>query len=335
MSQKNSSITDLLQARPLTAVSSRVKNCRLWTALITPFNQDNSIDFKSLQTIAVKQAQAGNGLLLLGSTGESLALTSDEQLSVVNFVCQLTLDVPLMVAVGGYNLTEQVNWIDQCNELAIDAYLLATPLYAKPGAVGQTQWFTALLDQAKFPCMLYNVPSRSGIEIPISTIQSVQNHPNCWAMKEASGDLNKFLSYSEHCQFIDLYTGEDAMLPYLVAGGAKGLVSVCANVWPEATHCYVDKCFTQSGLQNQALFPLWKNAVEALFSVANPIPLKVLMHQKNTISNAILRAPLTHLELPENNKLLHIDHEINMWLSENGSSKTETSNQSNIAAESK
>jgi 4-hydroxy-tetrahydrodipicolinate synthase len=317
MNQNNSSMTDLLQAEQLTAETSRVKSCRLWTALITPFNQDNSIDFTSLQRIAVEQTQAGNGLLLLGSTGEGLALTADEQLSIVKFVCELSLDTPLMVAVGGYNLAEQVNWLNKCNELAIDAYLLATPLYAKPGTVGQTQWFTTLLDNAKFPCMLYNVPSRSGIGIPVSTVQSVQNHPNCWAIKEASGDLNTFLSYSEHCQDIDLYSGEDAMLPYLVAGGAKGLVSVCANVWPEATHCYVEQCLTQSGLQNQALFPLWKNAVEALFSVANPIPVKVLMHMNNTIATAILRAPLTPLELPENNDLLHFDQKISLWLSEN------------------
>ena len=324
MSQNNSSISDFLQAKQPTAQASRVKDCHLWTALITPFNQDNSIDFNTLREIATEQAKAGNGLLLLGSTGEGLALTVNEQLSIVKFVCQLILDTPIMVAVGGYNLAEQISWLDICNELPIDAYLLATPLYAKPGAIGQTQWFTTLLDKAKFPCMLYNVPSRSGIEIPISTIQSIQNHPNCWAMKEASGDLNKFLNYSEHCQHIDLYSGEDAMLPYLVSGGAKGLVSVCANVWPEATHCYVEQCLTQSGLKNQSLFPLWKNAVDALFSVANPIPVKVLMHQKNTIiATAVLRAPLTHLELPEENELLQFDQRISLWLSEVNSEKAE------------
>ncbi len=330
MSKNNSSIIDLQQIEQQTTDTLRVKNFHLWTALITPFNQDNSIDFESLQVIAIEQAKAGNALLLLGSTGEGLALTTNEQLSVVKFVCQLTLNVPIMVAVGGYNLAEQVAWLAQCNELAIDAYLLATPLYAKPGGIGQTQWFTTLLDEAKFPCMLYNVPSRSGTEIPVSTVQSVQNHPNCWAMKEASGDLNKFLHYSEHCPHIDLYSGEDAMLPYLVAGGAKGLVSVCANAWPEATHCYVEQCLTKHGLDNQALFPLWKNAVEALFSVANPIPVKVLMHKNNTISTAILRAPLTHLELAEDNELLNFNEKINFWLSEVNSSNTETNNKLEI-----
>ena len=285
----------------------------LWTALITPFLESNQIDFTSLKKIAIAQANAGNGLLLLGSTGEGLALTNDEQLSIVEFVCDLQLNTPLMVAVGGYNLPDQINWINRCNELNIDSFLLGTPLYAKPGAVGQTQWFKALLDAAKFPCMLYNVPSRSGIEIPISTVQSLQSHPNCWAMKEASGDLNKFLNYRKYCPNIELYSGEDAMLPYLVPAGAKGLVSVCANAWPQATKTYVKSCLAG---QTQELFPLWNDAVEALFCVANPIPVKALMQQQQNIQTSILRAPLTHLELTDNTELLAFDEKINQWLAQ-------------------
>lgn len=283
----------------------------LWTALITPFLENNQIDFTSLKKIATAQAQAGNGLLLLGSTGEGLALTSAEQLSIVEFVCDLQLNTPLMVAVGGYNLPEQINWVHRCNELSIDCFLLGTPLYAKPGVVGQTQWFKALLDAAKFPCMLYNVPARSGVEIPIATVQNLQDHPNCWAMKEASGDLNKFLNYRKYCSNIELYSGEDAMLPYLVPAGAKGLVSVCANVWPQATKTYVQLCLAG---QTQTLFPLWNDAVEALFCVANPIPVKVLMQQQQNIQTALLRAPLTHLELTDNTELLAFDEKINQWL---------------------
>jgi len=285
--------------------------CHLWTALVTPFLENDQIDFDSLKNIAIAQAQAGNGLLLLGSTGEGLALNHEEQLSIVEFVCSLNLNTPLMVAVGGYNLPEQLNWINLCNSLPIDSYLLGTPLYAKPGAVGQTQWFKALLDAVKFPCMLYNVPSRSGVEIPITTVQNLQNHPNCWAIKEASGDLNKFLNYRKHCPNISLYSGEDAMLPYLVPAGAKGLISVCANAWPKATHIYVERCLIG---KTHDMFPLWNNAVDALFSVANPIPVKVLMQQQQAIEVAVLRAPLTHLELTDNTELLAFNEQINQWL---------------------
>ncbi len=296
--------------------TSRATSCPLWTALITPFSLDGDIDFISLKAIATTQAQAGNGLLLLGSTGEGLSLTSEEQFSLVEFVCQLALDIPLMVAVGGYNLTEQVAWVNRCNDLPIDAFLLGSPLYAKPGPVGQTQWFSRLLDEAKFPCMLYNVPSRSGVEIPLKTVQSVQTHPNCWAIKEASGDINKFLSYRQHCPDVDLYSGEDAMLPYLAPAGAKGLVSVCANTWPQATNRYVDLCLNGTQQQVHNLFPLWQNAVDSLFSVANPIPAKVLMHQQKVISTPILRAPLTHLELVDDSDILSFDQQIKHWMAE-------------------
>ena len=302
------------QNNSISARIVRANQCALWTALVTPFNHEGEIDYASLKAIATEQAQAGNGLLLLGSTGEGLALNYDEQLAIVSFVCQLGLNTPIMVAVGGYNLAEQVRWIEQCNELTIDAYLLGSPLYAKPGALGQQQWFERLLDAANFPCMLYNVPSRSGVEIPVSTIQQLQHHENCWAMKEASGDINTFLAYQQHCPDIALFSGEDAMMPYLAPAGVKGLVSVCANAWPQATHRYVDICLNCKPEQVYQLFPLWNNAVAALFSVANPIPVKVLMHQQGVINSPILRAPLTHEELTETAALVGFDEQINQWL---------------------
>ena len=290
-----------------------IEDFPLWTALVTPFLENNHIDFTSLKNIATAQAQAGNALLLLGSTGEGLALTNAEQLSIVEFVCGLQLNVPIMVAVAGYNLPDQINWIEQSNESSIDRFLLGTPLYAKPGVVGQTQWFEALLDAAKYPCMLYNVPSRSGVVIPVETVKSLQNHPNCWAMKEASGDLTQFLNYRKSCPNIELYSGEDAMLPYLVPAGVKGLVSVCANAWPQATQTYVQLCLAG---ETKSMFPLWNNAVAALFCVANPIPVKVLMQQQHNIQTPVLRAPLTHLELSDSSVLLGFDEQINQWLTQ-------------------
>ncbi len=286
------------------------QHCILWTALVTPFDEHNNIDFDSLANIARAQANAGNGILLLGSTGEGLALTRNEQQTIVEFVCQLNLSAPIMVAVGGYNLAEQLAWVEQCNHYAIDAFLLATPIYAKPGAVGQTAWFKALLDKATFPCMLYNVPSRSAVEIPLATVEALAEHPQFWAIKEASGDINKFLAYRQIAPQIDLYSGEDAMMPYLANAGAKGLVSVCANAWPAASQRYVQ--YSLAGQVN-GLFPLWHNALASLFSVANPIPVKVLMHQQGVISLPNLRPPLTHLELACYQHLIEFDQQISCW----------------------
>jgi len=290
----------------------------VWTALITPLLEDDSIDFEALKSVAINQARANNAILLLGSTGEGLALSEEEQFAIVETICDLNLQVPIMVAVGGYNLAAQKQWIERCNKLPIHSYLLGTPIYAKPGPVGQTQWFKALLDAAKYPCMLYNVPSRSAVEIPFATIRTLQDHPNCWSLKEASGDLNKFLAYREHCPNIELYSGEDAMMPYLVNAGAKGLVSVCANAWPEATNRYVSL-----SLQGrvEGLFPLWQNAVDMLFQVASPIPVKTLMHLQGQINTPLLRAPLTHLELAANHNLMDFDKQVEQWFQHNGTGK--------------
>jgi 4-hydroxy-tetrahydrodipicolinate synthase len=287
----------------------------LWTALVTPMLPNGDIDFVSLEKQAIDQADAGNGITLLGSTGEGLALTPTEQLSIVKSVCSLSLNVPIMVSVGGYNLPAQLAWLTKCNEFAISAYLLTCPIYTKPGVIGLTQWFTALLAQAKHPCMIYNVPSRSGINIPISVMQNIQTHEKCWAMKEASGDINAFLSYSQNCPELAIFSGEDAMVPHLVDADVKGLVSVAANVWPQATHRYVELALAG---QHQTLFPVWKDAVDTLFQTASPIPVKVLMHLTNRLNYPTLRAPLTELEITNNplalKSLMAMDIEIKQWL---------------------
>ena len=151
----------------------------LWTALVTPFDQQGNVDYDTLTTLVSEQEAAHNGILLLGSTGEGLALTLKEQQGIVEHVCQLKPSVPLMVAVGGSNLAQQKEWVSYCNQLPIHSYLLGSPLYAKPGAVGQTHWYESLLNESVHPCMLYNVPGRSGVSIPIETIENLKRTQNC------------------------------------------------------------------------------------------------------------------------------------------------------------
>ena len=103
------------------------------------------------------------------------------------------------------------------------------------------------------------------------------------------------------------------MMPYLVHSGAKGLVSVCSNVWPEATKTYVEQCLSGN---TSSMFPILNNAVDELFCVANPIAVKILMHQKHMIKTPRLRAPLTHLELEESQQLNYVDQQIEQWLEE-------------------
>jgi 4-hydroxy-tetrahydrodipicolinate synthase len=287
-----------------------LNNYPLWTALITPFDKYGDIDYKTLSALVSEQEAAKNGILLLGSTGEGLALTLSEQKNIVEHVCQLKPCVPLMVAVGGSHLAQQIEWVKFCNQLPIHSYLLGSPLYAKPGVVGQTHWYESLLNESNHPCMLYNVPGRSGVSIPIQTVKNLHSHTNLWALKEASGDIAQFEAYRQAAPNLALYSGDDALMPYFAQAGAKGLVSVAANAWPEQTHEFVKRSL--SG-QHPNLFTQWTQAINSLFAVANPIPVKVLMHLQGRINSPQLRPPLTHLELTQTDCITHANNTILSW----------------------
>ncbi|NRA60244.1 MAG: 4-hydroxy-tetrahydrodipicolinate synthase [Psychrobium sp.] len=293
--------------------SFNVQDYNLWTALVTPFNATGRVDYDALVDLLAQQVAAGNGILLLGSTGEGMALSLDEQKKLVRYVCQTEPDAPIMVAIGGHNLQQQLEWMAFCNELPIDAYLLAAPLYAKPGPKGQEAWFRALLQQSKFPCMIYNVPSRSGVELSPQALANLTDEATFWSVKEASGSVIQFKAFVDALPSIAIFSGDDALLPEFTILGAAGLVSVCANVWPQATHLYVSQCLRDPC---QVEFELWKSAIEPLFIVANPIPIKVLMHHTKQINYPHLRLPLTHDELAKFTPLLAANEIINQWYGE-------------------
>lgn len=289
-------------------------NTRLWTALVTPMQPDGQIDFDDLESLVRRQEKAGNGVLLIGSTGEGLALDDEEKKAVIEHVAELKLSVPVMAGVGGYNLETQKKWIRFCNGLELDTFLLVTPLYSKPGPVGQTEWFTALLNASEKPCMIYNIPGRTGAKILPSVFREIESHSNFWSIKEASGSIQDFQAFREAVPDIPIYSGDDGLLPFFSAAGCRGLVSVASNIWPEATNLYVQKCLKG---QTDSLFPLWKHATEMLFTVSNPIPAKMLLVEKGLIKSPALRMPLTTSELDSTRELINIDKKIADWYSQN------------------
>jgi len=290
---------------------NKLNQYSVWTALITPFDEQGDIDFTSLQKLIEKQQEAGNAVLILGSTGEALALSVEEKKQVVKFVSNLKLTIPVMVGVGGFRLQDQLDWIGFCNrQNNISSFLLVTPLYAKPALKGQVKWFRALLDEAKHPCMLYNIPSRTGVSLYPQVLTMLKDHSNLWSLKEASGTLGDFRNYQEASPELALYSGnDDLMLDYARMGG-KGLVSVVANVWPHATRLYVERCLAG---QSDDLFPIWKDACNALFQVSNPIPVKVLLYKKQWITSPTLRSPLTYEDIKDIKQLVNIDRMIEKW----------------------
>lgn len=293
----------------------KVEETTLWTALVTPMKGNGDLDLEDLASLIHKQDEAGNGVLILGSTGEGLALDLEDKKQVVKTASSLNLDVPIMVGVGGFNLQEQLEWIEFCHEFEIESFLLVTPLYAKPNVKGQTAWFKTLLDAADKPCMIYNVPSRTGIKLDPRVLGTLGEHPNLFGLKEASGSIAEYQQFRKAAPELKVFSGDDGLTPFFAMAGCNGLVSVASNVWPKATHRYVDWCLAGRGPE---LLPLWQECADALFSVSNPIPTKVLLEEKGWINSYTLRPPLTAEEISDKSGLIEADKRIAEWLESTG-----------------
>lgn len=288
---------------------------RLWTALITPMKKDGSVDFEDLEHLVRRQEAAGNGILILGSTGEGLALNRREKEEVARFVSDLKPKTGLMAGVGGFNLEEQKSWVRWCNTVEIDAFLMVSPLYSKPGPVGMERWFKALMDEADRPCMLYNIPGRTGSRITPEVIKGLAGHPSLWGLKEAGGSLEQYRAFREAVPELVIYSGDDGLLPLFAPEGCGGLVSVASNVWPEEANRYVRLCLEgESG----PVDGIWTECVNTLFLVSNPIPSKVLLARKGVIRNSTLRPPLTEDELKDPAPILEADRRMTEWHARTG-----------------
>lgn len=262
----------------------------LWTACITPFTENGSeVSYIDLEKILRQQEENKNGILLLGSTAEALSLSAVEQRDILKFACKLNLSVPIMVGVPSYNLKVALDWLYFCEQMPIDAYLMATPMYTKPGAAGQTQWFKTLLSSVQKPVMLYNIPGRTGVSLHTDTVKNIRDISNFVAIKDSSGSLNSMLNYREVAPHIEVYCGDDPLVSEYIQEKALGLVSVLSNAWPCDTHNYVHEMLAKNNKQNID----WPKICQVLSIATNPIAIKLFMQQIGIINHATVRLPLS------------------------------------------
>ena len=292
---------------------SRLNDVRVWTAIVSPLDARGAIDIPAFQGLLKRQEAAGNGVIVLGSTGEGLAMALEQKKQLVQAAASLKLSVPLMAGVGGFQLPDCQEWIRWCEGQGIEGFLLVTPIYAKPGPVGQAKWFTALLETSTRPCMVYNVPSRAGVKLHPQALKDISAHRNLWAVKESSGSPAEFLQLRAAAPSLRFYCGDDGLMPYFASAGAEGLVSVAANVWPEATRAYAE--LSVNG-KHEGLLPLWHESSEALFSASNPVPVKALLAHKGWIASAELLPPLSAADMRNLDNLLEADRKVAAWLEE-------------------
>jgi len=291
---------------------SRLNDVKVWTAIVTPLKKGTAeLDFSAFAELLHRQESAGNGVIVLGSTGEGLALALEQKKSLVQAAMKLKLSVPVMAGVGGFQLPDCQEWIRWCESQGVEGFLLVTPIYAKPGAQGQQRWFTALLETATRPCMVYNVPSRAGVKLNTATLKAISAHRNMWAVKESSGSTSDFLAFRAAAPGLRFFCGDDGLMPYFASAGAEGLVSVAANVWPEATRLYAE--LSVNG-KHEGLMPLWHDSSEALFSASNPVPVKALLAHKGWIASPDTLPPLSSADMQKLEELVEADKKITAWL---------------------
>lgn len=281
----------------------------LWTALVTPFKENGEVHYDDLEKLLNQQEQAGNGILILGSTGEALNLNLETRKNIIDFCCSKNLDVPLMAGVGGALIQETTEWVEWLNNQSLHSLLLVTPLYSKPGRQGQTTWFKNLLDAAKLPCVLYNVPGRTGVDMKIDTVKDLVDHPNFWGIKEASGSVEKFKEYCNAATGKKMFCGDDGLMPEFTQAGGHGLISVASNVWPAATHEYVRQNLNGKFTDHD----IWRNAADSMFLASNPIPAKRLLAERGDITSATLQLPLIASELESISPVMEQNDLINQW----------------------
>ncbi len=271
------------------------------TALVTPMNTDGSIDLSSLGALIETQIKAGiDALLVLGTTGEASTLSDDEKSEIINYSAEkIGGRVPLIVGCGSNCTAQTVRLGKLACEAGADALLAVSPYYNKASERGLIKHYLTLAESVNKPIILYNVPSRTGVNITLPVYREIAWHDNICAIKEASGNISQIAEIAaELSDQLDIYSGNDDMiLPVLSLGGA-GVISVLSNIIPHDVHELCSRYMSGDTVFAQKLQLSQIKLCKALFSEVNPIPVKTACEVLG-ICRSTVRLPLC--EMNENN----------------------------------
>lgn len=277
------------------------------TALITPLDK-NGVNFEQFGKLIDWQIEKGiNALVIAGTTGEGSTLSDEEHREVLKYAIErIAGRVPAIAGTGSNDTAYAISLTKYACELGYDGMLLVTPYYNKTTQAGLIEMFKAIADESTKPCILYNVPSRTGVNIEPSTYEALKGYPNITSIKEANGNISKIVeTFSLIGDELDLYSGnDDQIVPILSMGGA-GVISVLSNVMPAETVEMCDRFFAGDleGARKMQLdyLPL----INALFSEVNPIPVKAAMAAMGWCDNYV-RLPLVPMSKGKEEKLLEL-----------------------------
>lgn len=246
------------------------------TALVTPFI-DNQVNYSMLEKILQFQIDSGiHTIVLCGTTGESPTLSDKEKISIFRHAKQYCGDNCTIIAGTGSNSTQHAIELScAAQDAGADGLLIVSPYYNKSNADGLYRHFTTIAQETNLPIILYNVPTRTGVDIPISVYQALTNIPNIAGVKEASSDITKIVKIRATCpDDFCIWSGNDDQIVPVMSLGGKGVISVLSNIFPKETQlmtqCALSQDYKTASNMQCKLLPF----IELLFREVNPIPVK-------------------------------------------------------------
>lgn len=274
------------------------------TAMVTPFTQ-TGLNLKSLDRLIDFQIEnQTDALIMCGTTGEPATMTIEEEAIVIEHtVSRVNGRIPVIAGAGSNETQFAIKSAKQAKAIGADGLLLVTPYYNKTTQTGLVKHFSMIADATDLPIILYNVPSRTGLNMLPSTVKALAAHPNIVAVKEASGDISQIAELAATCPEITIYSGnDDQVLPILSLGG-KGVISVSSNIIPRIMHDMV-MAWLDGNIQPAIQMQLSINELcKALFCEVNPIPVKTALNDMG-FDCGPLRMPLVDMDEANHQRLL-------------------------------
>ena len=280
------------------------------TALITPFNNDHSIDFDALSRIIEQQIAGGtNYFVMLGTTGESATLSSQEKSAVVSHIKKANAGrLPLVLGVGGNNTSDVVEQLKSLDTDGLTAILSVSPYYNKPNQQGIIYHYNEVANASPLPIILYNVPGRTGSNMTASTQLELAKHPNIVATKEASGNMEQVMSIlkDKPSDFL-VISGDDALTFPILACGGSGVISVINHIFPRTFSGMVKSALQGDFIAAKAAHERVLESSIAIFADGSPGGIKTMLNEKQLCGTAV-RPPLWQVNVQVDQNLRKLAH---------------------------
>lgn len=277
------------------------------TAIVTPMNK-NGVDYDAFGRLIDWQIEQGiNGLVVAGTTGEGSTLSDEEHREVLAYaVKRINGRVPCIAGTGSNDTAYAIELTKYACSIGCDAMLVVTPYYNKATQKGLVKMFNAIADASTKPIIVYNIPSRTGVNIEPATFVELAKHPRIAAIKEASGNLSKMVEeFALLDGSLDIYSGNDDQIVPTLSMGGKGVISVLSNIMPKETVAMCDAFFAGDVATAAKMQCKYLPLIQALFCEVNPIPVKAALATMGRMEG-VIRLPLTEMEEDHQEKMVSI-----------------------------